>query len=316
MNRESLQTVAVVLSNHDALPEPCAPDATPSEAQLDAMLRAVLELAGPPAGRGDRVLIKPNIVCCPGLSPAWGPGAVTDLRIVRSLVRWLMEAGCAGITIAEGAGGWRPAPLDGWTTDWGGEFGGLTYAGIAREFGAALLDLNTAPTVSYRAAGRSYALARAVRDCDRLVTLSPLKTNKGTGASLAMKNLFGIAPGSVYGFPKFGLHAVGPLAEIVADIWTFRPDAYGILGGSWAVEGEADTALRHNVLVAGPNCVAVDSVAAAVMGFEPGELEFLNAARRRGLGTTELRSILVRGNSIQQARRAFLRPAQWEVACK
>lgn len=277
------------------------------------MLRAALNLAGPPeAGRGDRVIVKPNIVCCPGLSKQYGPGAVTDLRIVRSLVAWLTERGCR-VTIAEGAGGWRPAPVDGWTTDWGGEFGGLTYTAIAREFGADLLDLNFAETVEYRASGHVYAVPRAVRDCHRLFSLSPLKTNKGAGISLAMKNFFGIAPGSVYGFPKLGLHALGPLPELIVDLFALRPDAYGIIGGPWAVEGDADCSLRHNLLVAGPDCVALDAVGAALMGFEPVELEFLRVAQARGLGTIDPGMIDVRGNTIEEACRTFRRSAQWEA---
>ena len=317
MHSVSQSCVSVVLSSFEGLPEPCEPDRAPSEAQLEAMLRAALDLAGEPSiVPGDRVLIKPNIVCCPGLSPQYGPGGVTDPRLVRSLVRWLAGRGCGRITIAEGAGGWRPAPVDGWTTDWGGEFGGLSYAAIARESGADLLDLNFAATVECRVGARCYAVPRAVLDCDRLFSLSPLKTNKGAGVSLAMKNFFGIAPGSVYGFPKFGLHALGPLAELIADLFAVRPDAWGILGGSLGVEGEADTAVRHNVLIAGADCVSVDAVGAAVMGFEAPELEFLTVARRRELGVADPGAIRVRGNGISEARRTFRRSAQWEVACR
>ena len=307
----------MVLSSYEGLPEPCAVDADLTAAQIDAMLRTVLELAGPPGvAAGDWVVIKPNIVCCPGLSPQYGPGCVTDLRVVRSLVRWLATRGCGRITIAEGAGGWRSAPADGWTTDWDGAFEGLSYTGIAREWGADLLDLNRAAAVTHRAGGRTFQLARAIRDCDRVISLSPLKTNKGAGVSLAMKNLFGVAPGSVYGFPKFGLHALGPVPELVADVFAFRPDTYAVTGGPWGVEGEGSVPVHHNVLVAGASAVAADAVGAALMGFAPDELEFLRAAARRGLGVTDLRAIEIRGNTVEEARRAFSRPAQWEVVCR
>jgi uncharacterized protein (DUF362 family) len=300
--------VAIVRSN--------APSAEPRPGEVEAMTLRALELAGPPeAGRGDRVIVKPNIVCCPGLSPQYGPGAVTDLRIVRTLVEWLVNRGCR-VTIAEGAGGWRPAPVDGWTTDWDGQFGGLSYAAIARETGAALLDLNFAETVAFRASGRVYAVPRAIRDCDRFISLSPLKTNKGAGVSLSMKNFFGIAPGSVYGFPKFGLHALGPLPELICDLYSLRPDAYALIGGPWAVEGDADLSVRHNVLIAGADCVAVDAVGAAVMGFRINELEYLRVAQARGLGATDPGAVEVRGTSILEARRLFRRPAQWEVECR
>lgn len=303
--------VALVLSSLARLPEPLPPEAQPGGRQIEAMVRAALELAGAPAcGRGDRVIVKPNIVCCPGLSPGYGPGGVTDLRIVRSLVEWLAGKGCR-VTIAEGAGGWGPAPLDGWTTCWDGAFAGLSYQSIARECGAGLLDLNFAPTVEYRRSGRVYALPRAVAECDALLSLSPLKTNKGAGVSLSMKNYFGIAPGSVYGCPKFGLHAMGPLAELIADLYSFRPDGYALLGGPLGVEGDGDAEVRHHVLIAGSSCVAADVVAAAVMGFEARELEFLRVARERGLGATDLGAIEVRGNRVEEARRPFRRPAGW-----
>jgi uncharacterized protein (DUF362 family) len=242
---------------------------------------------------------------------------VSDLRVIRELVRWLVEDGrAARITIAEGAGGWKPAALDGWSTDWNGEFDGLTYRGIAREFGIELLDLNFAESVNWIRSGRSYRLARAVRDCDCLISHSPLKTNVGTGVSLSIKNLFGIAPGSVYGFPKFGLHAVGPLDEVAVDLLEFRPDTYAILGGPWGIEAEADTPVEHSVLLCGSSAVAVDTVAAAVMGFDAEELDFLPLAARRGLGSCRLRRIRVEGDRIEEARRPFRRPAQWEVACR
>jgi uncharacterized protein (DUF362 family) len=148
------------------------------------------------------------------------------------------------------------------------------------------------------------------------VSLSPLKTNKGAGVSLAMKNLFGIAPGSLYGFPKLGLHTLGPVPELISDIFSFRPDTYGVVGGAWGVEGEADTPVHHNVLIAGANSPALDAVAAAVMGFDPAELDFLRIAECRGFGPTHPGSIRVLGNSVSEARRTFRRSAQWEASCQ
>jgi len=225
-------------------------DADLDQAQLATMLRRAFELAGAPRTGGWN-LIKPNIVSHPA-----PPGVVTDPRLVYALCEHLRGR----ITIAEGAGGWREG-------GWG------AYADYET------LDLNYAETHSWL----RYRLARVVRECDTLISMSPLKTNKGTGVSLAMKNLFGIAPGTVYGWPKFGLHDLGPLEETVVDLYQYRPPDYAILGGCWGVEGQGDLSVHHNVLVAGENAVAVDMVAARVMGFEPEEVGFLRVARRRGL---------------------------------
>lgn len=273
-----MQRVAVVTSLGEGLPL----DAELSAAQLAAMLRRALELLPPP--RRPWTILKPNIVTHP--APA---GAVTDPLLVRELAAVIGGR----ITVAEGAGGWKPAPEDGWSD----------YAGFE------LLDLNYAETLQWR----RYTLPRAVRECDSLVTLSPLKTNKGTGVSLALKNQFGIAPGTVYGWPKFGLHALGPLEETIADFYEFRPPDYAVLGGAWGVEGEADCPVRHNVIVAGANAVAVDVVAARIMGFDPEELAFLRAARARGLWPD---TIEICGDRLDAAVRPFRRSAQWEATCR
>jgi uncharacterized protein (DUF362 family) len=242
------------------------------------MLRRAFDLAGAPRGGGWN-LVKPNLVSHPA-----PPGVTTDPGLVHALCEHLTGR----ITIAEGPGGWREG-------GWG------AYAGYET------LDLNYAETLAWQ----KYTLARAVRECDTYITLSPLKTNKGTGVSLALKNAFGTAPGSVYGWPKFGLHALGPLEETIVDLYQYRPPDYAILGGCWGVEGEGDQPVHHNVLVAGENAVAVDMVAARVMGFEPEEIGFLRVACRRGLCP----AVEILGD-FEIARRPFRRSAQWEAACR
>lgn len=273
------------------------------------MVRRALELAPPRFGPRDWIVIKPNIVCRYP-DPMAIPGMVTDLRIVRSLIAWLAERGHEGrITIAEGAGAWRSG---GWTTDWGGAFDGLSYADLALDCAARypavtfdLLDLNYAGTVPWRASGRRFRLARALAECDALITLSPLKTNIGAGVSLALKNSFGTAPGSVYGFPKFGLHALGPLEELIVDVFSFRPADYALLGGFHGIEGAPDASVRHDLLVAGRNAVAVDAVAATAMGFEPAALPYLRIAAERGLGPVDLGAIRLVGSAMAEARRVY-----------
>ena len=37
------------------------------------------------------------------------------------------------------------------------------------------------------------------------------------------------------------IHALGPLDELVVDVFSFRPADYALLGGQWGIEGDADT---------------------------------------------------------------------------
>jgi hypothetical protein len=282
--RDETPRVAIVLSSfsgsedHDgtklqglADPQPVTADLT--GAQLDAMVQKAIELGVTPKGGLDTVIgqdewvvIKPNIVACHGLGPddkdggvhqRYIPGAVADLRVVRSLITYLAGHKCgARITIAEGSGEWLPkerskSAVDGWTTEWGGAFGafgGLSYRKMIDEFAKKysgiqfdIVDLNFDGTVEMPSPAnpqRSYHVPKTIQQCDRLITVAPLKTHRLTGVTLGMKNYVGIAPGSKYGFPKEALHKLGPLEQTIVELYSFHPADYAIVGGCWGVGGE------------------------------------------------------------------------------
>jgi uncharacterized protein (DUF362 family) len=100
---------------------------------------------------------------------------------------------------------------------------------------------------------------------------------------------------------------------LLADLFSFHPADYAILGGEWGIEGDAPfgpraAAVRHNLVLAGANAVALDAVGASVMGFVPSRIRHLELAANRGLGVIEIDSIWTRGNTIDEAKRPF-RPA-------
>jgi hypothetical protein len=66
------------------------------------------------------------------------------------------------------------------------------------------------------------------------------------------------------------------------------------------------TPIRLGTVIAGTDPVAVDAVAAAVMGFDPTEIGYLVYADRAGLGVGRLERIRVLGDSIDRVRRRFV----------
>jgi hypothetical protein len=363
--RDQTPRVGIVLSSftgsedHDGtkiagLADPQPPEKDLTGAQLEAMVRKALEIGGPREGGlpaliapDDWVVIKPNLVACHGLGPetrdggahhAFIHGTVTDPRIVRTLIAFLVEHKCGRrFTIAEGSGEWLPrersqSPVDGWTTDWGGAYGGLSYRGMVEEFNKRhrdvrfeCVDLNFDETIEVPVPEGAlaknnpdglYHIPKTIQQCDKLISLSPLKTHRQTGVSLALKNYFGIGPGLKYGFPKSGLHKLGAVDEVIVDLYSYHPADYAILGGCWGVEGDGPSApgarsVHHNVIIVGAGAVAVDAVGAAVMGFEPGQIAHLRLAERKGFGGWDLDLIWTRGNEVEQARRAFRPPSGW-----
>ncbi len=66
------------------------------------------------------------------------------------------------------------------------------------------------------------------------------------------------------------------------------------------------TPLKLGVVVAGTNAVAVDAVAASVMGFDPRRIGYLTYADSAGLGMIDLDAIQVVGEPIERVRKRFV----------
>ena len=158
-------TVAIAASTDAALEDLRAPlDARLSYEQVDVVVRRALELDQSEQALKkivqptDWVAIKPNIVTSPSHDCSYWyngvahPGQVTDLRVIKSLIGYLIDS-CRPrrISIAEGGAEWQkatePDQEDGWTVSFP-EFDGLSYVGIVEEFEAIcpglvdIVDLN------------------------------------------------------------------------------------------------------------------------------------------------------------------------------
>ena len=66
-------------------------------------------------------------------------------------------------------------------------------------------------------------------------------------------------------------------------------------------------ALRLGTVIAGTDPVAVDAVAASIMGFEPREIAYLRQAEIMGLGTADLAAITILGDPVSASRHRFRR---------
>jgi hypothetical protein len=362
--QDTTPRVGVVLSSftggteHDGtklvgLASPQPKDADLSNDFIEAWVRKAIEMGSPRAsdlskivGPDDWVVIKTNISTCHGLEPSvkdggahqpYIAGSVTDLRIVRAVINYLVENKCGGrITIAEGSPQWLPvdkskSPVDGWTTEWGGAFGGLSYRKMVEEFSKKhrgvrfeIADLNFSESLELPVSGKAvarqnpsgaYTIGKVIQQCDKLISIAPLKTDARTGVALTFSNYLGIAPGAKYGFPKSALLKLGSPEEVMVDLFSYHPADYCILGGPFGVEGNGpdgpgEASVRHNLLVTGTKAVSVDAVAALLMGFKPEDVPYFALAEKSGdYGTPGTDYIWTRGNDVEEASRAFRKAA-------
>ena len=77
----------------------------------------------------------------------------------------------------------------------------------------------------------------SVLDADIVVSLPKLKTHHWAGMTCGMKNLFGVVPGAVYGWPKNVLHFHGISNATVDLTATIRP-ALVIVDAVVSMEGD------------------------------------------------------------------------------
>jgi len=221
--------------------------------------------------RGKSVLLKPNLV-------EYIPGRPvnTDTQLIGAAAEAFLRLGAVSITVAEGPGHHRDTDLLLHDTGLGDH---LAHRKVR------FVDLNrdelikTKLQASYSGLGHLW-LPRTVLASDFVVSMPKVKTHHWTGVTLSMKNMFGIVPGSRYGWPKNVLHWSG-IHESVLDICaTVRPH-FVIADAIVAMEGDGplNGLPKHlkKVLMA-DDPAAADATLARLMGLDPVQIVHIREA--------------------------------------
>lgn len=143
-----------------------------------------------------------------------------------------------------------------------------------------------------------------------LVSMPKMKTHHWTGATLAMKNLFGVVPGGVYGWPKNPLHWAG-IEECIADLHAAFPRQFAIVDGIVGMEGDGPiqgVPKPVGVLVAGHDPVAVDATCCRIMHIDPYRIGYLRLAAGGAESRLLEENIRQTGENIAQVATPFALP--------
>ena len=215
-----------------------------------------------------RVVLKPNLVEFDS-----NTAINTHPLLVHAALEAFRAAGAADVRIAEGPGH-RRVTLD--LADAGGHFATVP------NFESLFTDLNLDDTTKVNLVRpvsklQSLYLPNTILGCDLLVSMPKLKTHHWAGATLSMKNLFGVVPGGVYGWPKNVLHWAG-IHQCIADLHALFPKTFAIVDGIVAMEGNGPiqgTPRTAGVVIAGASPVAVDATCCRIMGLDPARIGYL-----------------------------------------
>ena len=247
--------------------------------------------------QGKTVLLKPNLV---GLDPL---GVMNTHPAVISAARTsFLRLGAARVLIGDG-----PA-MD---RDTHAILESVRLREFTGKLGADFCDLNLDDVeqviLETRASKlKELYLPKTVLGADLLVSMPKLKTHHWAGVTLSLKNMFGIVPGSCYGWPKNILHWAGIDRSILDINAAARPD-FAIVDGILGMEGNGPiqgTCKAAGVLLFSDDPVAVDATACRIMGLLPEKVPYLARAGTM-LGHLDPRKIQQLGETVGSVRTPF-----------
>jgi uncharacterized protein (DUF362 family) len=286
---------------------------------------------------GNRVTIKPNIV-----QARERMGDVTDIRVLRAVCTLAREAAGpeAKLTVVEstlstGLGAYREAGYD--------ENGDALLDGIENvplvDLDAMGTDkctrINLSPQLFWgelwlpdilRTKEQALAGPAGREDIysDVTIAVPVFKNHSNASVTCALKSRVGCAPNAIYVDRSAGTKSIHKdasgrdcLNQAIVDLNRIRPDNLAVLdcltghihGPSLFKVPTLQDLQKYIIfpffVVAGKDLVAVDVVAASLMGYDPKAVTYVELAAANGLGTNQAKDIIVAGPSVAECRAAL-----------
>ncbi len=214
------------------------------------------------------VIIKPNLT---NSSP---PPVTTSVAAVEAVYNYCRAYTKAEIAVGDGCGSGRTPEV----------FAALGYTGLAKKYGIELIDFNEAETVVVKNSNafqlKQFHIPKIVQGAF-MISLPVLKDHSFTKTTVAMKNMFGIAPGKYYAgsWNKSKLHSPSTDKSVV-DVCLYKKPDLSVVDASVALKGMhlAGEHKKIGLILAGFDPVAVDAVGSELLGHNPKRLEYLRLA--------------------------------------
>jgi len=223
-------------------------------------LKKTVELSGDLDVAGKTVLLKPNI-----LFDAPPDKAITTHPVfLEAAIRLTRDMGASKILIGDSPGIQVP----------GFSAKGCGLGATARKNGAEWVDFTSGKTELHCPKGKvlkKFALAKAVKEADVIISLPKLKTHQLMYFTGAMKNIFGLIPS----LAKSSYHARFPshdsFASMLVDLNLAVNPAYAFMDAVVGMEGPGPGSgipRQIGLVLASSNLLAMDIAASAIIGYQ------------------------------------------------
>ena len=276
--------------------------------QLNMLRNQLQELLEPLGGisrfvrPGQRVLLKPNLLAAKTPEAA----VTTHPAVVQAVAELVQQAG-GEVLIGDSPGIGSLEKV--------AEKSGIMAA--AQAVGARLVAFQATARISAGGTFRQLELSKDYLEADVVINLPKLKTHEMMTLTCGVKNLYG----TVVGAAKAGLHLTAGrsrelFAGLLLEIAQARPVALTIVDGVLAMEGNgpnSGTPRQLGWLLAGANPIAVDLVAARLVGIPTELLPVEQEALRRHLPGSRWEELELSGVPLDAIQPPFKLPEGLDV---
>jgi len=132
-----------------------------------------------------------------------------------------------------------------------------------------------------------------------IVHLPTVKCHMYTTTTGAMKNAFGGLLSTHRHYTHSWIHET--LVDLLAIQQEIHTGIFAVMDGTTAGNGPGPRTMKpevKNVILASADQVAIDAVAASLMGFDPLSIDYIRLAQERGLGVGDVREIELTGDDV------------------
>ncbi|MDP4094594.1 MAG: DUF362 domain-containing protein [Bacillota bacterium] len=254
--------------------------------------------------KGSVVLIKPNL--CFNAQP--DTPITTDYRVVTEVVNEVKQLGAGRVIIAEGCFTGNALDdaslrLNKFNTIQGVEFYNFNDCEKKDCY-------EVSPKKSL--VGKPMYIPKVYMDADVVIDIAKLKTHDMAVVTLSLKNLFGVPSEKIYGGmgEKDGLHDLD-MDKAIVELNTIRKADFSVIDGIISGENSgpvSNTPVNSNIVFAGKDPVALDTVALNFMGFTVDKVPHVKLAAEQKLGISDLTKIKINGADLNSIKMDFKSP--------
>jgi uncharacterized protein (DUF362 family)/Pyruvate/2-oxoacid:ferredoxin oxidoreductase delta subunit len=247
--------------------------------KLDSIIAQAAEIAGFPDIKGATVLVKPNIL---NASPS-AKAVTTHPAFVGAVIRFIKSRGAKDVLVGDSPG-WQPSVLAAKTSG--------IYDAIQHNGGtwADFREASPHPVAGGKKL-RNVPLTTLLKQADVVINLPKLKNHRLMTYTGAMKNLFGLIPGTAKSAMHLQYPGVLDFGEMLVDIALSVPRCFTFMDGVIAMQGEgpgSGTPYSLGIVLASQSVAMIDWVAARCVGYDPTRIAYLVDGMRRTHGSATI----------------------------